>query len=568
MEIPLNGGEAVQLTKSKNGVLSYQWHPSGASIGYTAFTPRTKREKLLKKKGYGFIFFEENLKHRNLYLYDLKSGKTKQLTKGRTVWSFVFSKKGDTVAAGISKKNLIDHKYMFQKVFVINVADGKLKQVSKNEGKLGNFVISPDGKKLAYTASYDRKDHAVSQVYVADINSGSVKNLTIKDFRGHVSRVFWKDNKNIAYIAGEGVWPTYSVVGINSKPEKRKIVLNSRANGATFRNISFSSNGKTAVYAGSSPDSPGDIWLWKTGKKPVKLTEINPWLKDRNLGVQKVIKYKARDGMEIEGLLILPSGYVKGTKYPLIVIVHGGPESHYSNRWVTRYSEPGQVLAGKGYAVFYPNYRASTGYGVKFALEGYEDPAGKEFDDLADGIEYLIKEGIADRDRVGLGGGSYGGYASAWFATYYTKYVKAVCMFVGISNIISKRGTTDIAYEELYVHSGQLLEKMWDINLKRSPVYWAHQSKTATLIMGGAADTRVHPAQSLELHRRMKMNNHPAVRLVQYPGEGHGNRKQPGQIDLLYRTLDWYDWYVRDKKPLDGKMPPLDISDKYGLKLK
>ncbi|MCK4745438.1 MAG: S9 family peptidase, partial [Bacteroidales bacterium] len=250
---------------------------------------------------------------------------------------------------------------------------------------------------------------------------------------------------------------------------------------------------------------------------------------------------------------------------PLIVYVHGGPESHHTNNWLSRYSTPGQVMAGKGYLVLYLNYRASTGYGVDFAMEGFMDPAGKEFDDIADGIEWAVKAKEADPDRVGLAGGSYGGYASGWFATYYTKYVKAVCMFVGISNNISRRGTTDIAYEELYVHSGKPLEEMWMENLERSPIYWAHQSKTATLIYGGAADTRVHPSQSMELYRRMKMNDHPAVRLVQYPGEGHGNRKQVGQIDVLYRQMAWFDWYVRDLKPLDGPMPPLDISDNYGL---
>ena len=164
-----------------------------------------------------------------------------------------------------------------------------------------------------------------------------------------------------------------------------------------------------------------------------------------------------------------------------------------------------------------------------------------------------------------MAGGSYGGYASAWFATKYTAKVKAVCMFVGISNVISKRGTTDIPYEEMYVHSGKSLEEQWQMNLKRSPVYWAHQSKTATLIYGGAADTRVPPSQSVELFRRMKMNKHPAVRLVQYPGEGRGNSKQVGQVDVLNRQMQWLDWYVKDLKPLDGEMPPLDISDSYGL---
>jgi len=318
---------------------------------------------------------------------------------------------------------------------------------------------------------------------------------------------------------------------------------------------------------GNSPNAPGDVYYWKPGKKFKRQTTVNPWIEDKKLGKQEAIRYNARDGLEIEGILIYPVDYEKEKQYPLVVIVHGGPESHYSNGWMTSYSRPGQVLAGKGYVVFYPNYRASTGYGVNFGLEGYEDAAGKEFDDIADGIEYLIDLGIADADRIGLGGGSYGGYAAAWFSSYYTKYVKAVCMFVGISNVISKRGTTDIPYEELYVHSGQKLEKMWQENLKSSPVYWAHQSKSAVLILGGTADTRVHPSQSLEYYRRLKMNDHPAVRLVQYPGEGHGNRKQPGRIDYLHRTLQWYDWYVKEQKPLDGDLPPLDISDKYGIKL-
>jgi dipeptidyl aminopeptidase/acylaminoacyl peptidase len=140
-------------------------------------------------------------------------------------------------------------------------------------------------------------------------------------------------------------------------------------------------------------------------------------------------------------------------------------------------------------------------------------------------------------------------------------------MFVGLSDVISRMGTTDIPYEELYVHSGKKLENMWQLALERSPIYWAHQSKTATLIYGGAADTRVHPSQSMELYWRMRMNDHKAVRLVQYPGEGHGNSKQPGRADVIHRQIQWFDWYVYDSKALDGPLPPLDLSENYGLNL-
>ena len=159
---------------------------------------------------------------------------------------------------------------------------------------------------------------------------------------------------------------------------------------------------------------PGDVFYWKRGSdEPKRLTRLNPWVTERELGEQEVIRYTARDGLEIEAILVKPVGFKGGRRYPLVVAVHGGPESHYSNRWLTGYFNPAQVLAGKGYAVLYPNYRASTGYGLDFALQGYMDAAGKEFDDVADGIDYLIDQGLADPDRVGLGGGSYGGFAAA-----------------------------------------------------------------------------------------------------------------------------------------------------------
>jgi dipeptidyl aminopeptidase/acylaminoacyl peptidase len=229
---------------------------------------------------------------------------------------------------------------------------------------------------------------------------------------------------------------------------------------------------------------------------------------------------------------------------------------------------PPQVLAGRGYFVFLPNYRSSTGYGVEVIhTDHVGNPAGKEFDDIADGIDYLVEKGLVDPERVGLGGGSYGGYAAAWFSSYYTEKVKAVCMLVGISDLISKRGTTDIPYEELYVHSGRKLQDMWELALERSPLYYADKSKTAVLILGGQDDTRVDPSQSMEYYRQLKMAGNTPVRLVQYPGEGHGNQKQPGRADVLYRTLEWMDWYVKDGKPLDGPMPALDLSDSYGLQL-
>ncbi len=565
--IPAGGGEIVQLTHAESDVSFFRWNPGGGGLAYLALTPASDKEKELKDRGYGFIYYEENLKNKNLFIASLdQKGEytgTRQITEGMNVWDFEFNTQGTHIAASISPKNMIDQQYMFRRIYLIDITSGDINQISENQGKLGSFVFSPDGKNLAYTAALTINDHSESQVYIVSLDDKMLTNLTPEKFKGHVTWVSWKNNKQVFYFSEEGVYPKLNLVPL--KGGKREVILDASESGIIFNTPEYNDDFNQFIFTGSTQADYVNIYTWNGKDEINRITDINPQLEDKVLGKQEVIQYNARDGQEIEGLLMYPVGYESGKKYPLIVYVHGGPESHHSNAWLSRYSTPGQVMAGKGYMVLYLNYRASTGYGVDFAMEGFMDPAGKEFDDIADGIDYLVKEKGADKARIGLAGGSYGGYASGWFATYYTTYVRVVCMFVGISNNISRRGTTDIPYEELYVHAGKKLEDQWQMSLERSPIYWAHQSKTATLIYGGAADTRVHPSQSMELYRRMKMNDHPAVRLVQYPGEGHGNSRQPGRIDVLYRQMEWFDWYVRDLNPLDGPMPRLDISDRYGL---
>jgi dipeptidyl aminopeptidase/acylaminoacyl peptidase len=271
---------------------------------------------------------------------------------------------------------------------------------------------------------------------------------------------------------------------------------------------------------------------------------------------QELVRFKARDGLELEGILIRPLDEQSGRRYPLILAVHGGPESRDTNGWRTSYSNPGQVAAAQGFAVFYPNYRGSTGRGVAFSRLSQGDPAGKEFDDLVDAVDHLIAIGLVDRDRVGITGGSYGGYASAWGATYYTERFRAAVMFVGISDKIAKVGTTDIANEEFLVHALKRPWEDWDFFRDRSPITHAGQSRTATLILHGAADPRVHPTQSMSLYRYLTLHGKTPVRLVLYPGEGHGNRRAASRLDYNLRLMQWMNHYLKGP---GGDPPPYEI---------
>jgi dipeptidyl aminopeptidase/acylaminoacyl peptidase len=328
--------------------------------------------------------------------------------------------------------------------------------------------------------------------------------------------------------------------------------------------MSLSKDGAVGAFVGDSREHPPEVFLWRSGAADLKrLTRVNPWLETMRLAKQEKVRFKARDGLELEGLLIRPLGETPGTRYPLILTVHGGPEAHYSNGWLTSYSNPGQVAAARGFAVFYPNYRGSTGRGVAFSKLGHAEAAGPEFDDCVDGVDHLIAEGLVDRNRVGITGGSYGGYASAWGATYYTERFAAAVMFVGISDIVSNVGTTDIPEEMFLVHHRKWLYDDWEYFLKRSPIHYVQKARTPILILHGEEDPRVHPSQSLELYRHLKVLGQTPVRLVFYPGEGHGNRRAASRLDYNLRMLRWMEHYLKGP---GGK--PRDYRIDYGIEVK
>jgi len=210
----------------------------------------------------------------------------------------------------------------------------------------------------------------------------------------------------------------------------------------------------------------------------------------------------------------------------------------------------GQMGAAEGYAVFYPNYRGSTGRGIEFAMSSQGDLAGAEFDDIVEGVDHLVTVGIADESKVGVTGGSYGGYATAWMSTKYSHRFAAGVMFVGISNNLSKWGTSDIPEELYHVHARKRIWDDYQSYLERSPIYHVDNAQTPLLIMHGKEDTRVDPGQSYELYRHIKTRTDTPVRLVLYPGEGHGNQRATAQYDYSLRAMRWFNQYLKGEETM------------------
>ncbi|MCF8262701.1 MAG: S9 family peptidase [Melioribacteraceae bacterium] len=554
----LEGDHTEVITKSSTSILEYEINPNGGSIGYTAteFSPPSDYAEL----GFAQEVFEEKIPHRNLYIQNIETGNVEKITSDRSVFDFIWNDQGTKIAAAIAPENLVDHSYMFKRIFIIDASTKESMKLVENPGKLGNLAFSPDGSKLAFASASARNDAVISSYFVIPTNKKSefakLKKYS-KGFKGSVFEVDWKDNQTVLFAANEGVNVTLSEQSINS--DNRKIIL--EPGKVVFSAFDFHDG--MFAFSGNTPKHPNELFGFD-GQKLMRLTKHNDWISNYKFAKQEIISYKAKDGLDLEGILFYPLNYENGKKYPLITYIHGGPEAVNSNGWQTAYNRWGQVAAAQGFFVFMPNYRSGSGYGVDFTLEGLGDLAGKEYTDVLDGIDFLINKGLVNKNKVGVGGGSYGGYFSAWSATKHSERFAAAVVFVGISNQISKRNTTDIPYEDYYVHWGiwnyEDFEKVYD----RSPVKYTKDAKTPTLILHGTADPRVHPSQSLELYRSLKMHGKAPVRLVWYPGEGHGNRKNPARLDYSLRTMQWFNYYLKGEGDPDQK-PNIEID--YNLNI-
>ncbi|PWD98504.1 S9 family peptidase [Marinilabilia rubra] len=546
-----DSSKAGVLFEFPQSVRQYEFANSNTVI-FTATDSLSEDAKDFNEKGFDIDIYEEEWRHISMYSVDLGTGETRKLTNGQTVYDFVVSPNGKTAAAAIASKNLTDYMYMFKDIYTVDLETGKTELMVDIAGKLGKLAWSPDGKKLAFQAASSRNDAVDGSLFVMDIpnsksfdelqNYGADKELSVID-------VGWKNEKTVLYAAEEGVDIVLSEqkVGSNDRTkiiDPRKVV---------FSGFDVSEN--LVAFPGNTSSHPSELFVFNLKDESLeRKTHHNAWLNEVDLARQQKFEYEARDGKKIEGVLLYPLNYMAGNSYPLITYIHGGPEAAVQNGWTTRYSTWGQVAAARDYFVFMPNYRASSGRGIDFTMAGFGDLVGAEYNDVLDGIDALIDKGFVDPEKVGIGGGSYGGYFSAWSATRHTERFAASVVFVGVSDQVSKRFTTDIPYEDYYVHWGFWTHEDWKSVYDVSPVKYAHQSETPTLILHGTADPRVHPSQGLELYRALKLHSKSPVRLIWYGNEGHGNRINLNQYDYLVRTMDWFDYYLKSDKPKD-QMP-------------
>ena len=433
-------------------------------------------------------------------------------------------------------------------LYAFNVDDGSVKQLTTRKGPDTNPEVSPDGKKIAYLGyDYRFQSYNVTNLYVMDADGSNSKILTAKFDRDVRSPRWSADSKTIYFLADDhGASQLYAVsLDGNMKQLTRGEQRLGSGYGAA-QPMSVSANGRVAAIR-STPSQPADVVvLWAANPATMsRVTELNDSLiAERKLAPVEEITYDSFDGRPIQGWIVKPPDFDPGKKYPLLLDIHGGPHAMYGVEFNHEY----QMQAARGFVVLYTNPRGSTGYGEEFGNIIHAKYPGDDFTDLMKGVDAMIAKGYIDPRKLCVTGGSGGGLLTAWIIGHTDRFAAAVSQYP-VTDWVTQAGTADGGY----THAALWMKSMpWDNPeqfLSHSPVYFAKNFKTPTMVLTGEADLRTPIAQSEELYFALKVRKVPAV-LVRVPDEPHGIRgAHPShRIARMEYVMGWMEKWVKNEK--------------------
>jgi dipeptidyl aminopeptidase/acylaminoacyl peptidase len=546
-----SGGEAVQVTNEENGVNGMAWKPTeAAAIAYTSIGPDAKPLKDRKEKYGDFQVIDGDYRMVHLWLVKLpldiptntkKLPKAEELTSGEqfSVAGFSWSPDGKRIAFSATSDPDLGSQDTEQ-LYILDASDLKVKKLLESGGPNSEPQWSPDGKQIAYVTSNGEPFFYFSNRYIATVpaNGGTPTLLTSK-FDEDAGLIDWGPD-GIYFSARQ---TTYAHV-FHVDPVSHEIRRVTGPDAFFALDASFSKDHKTFAGVGAAPNHFGEVFVSSVADfAPKYLTEMSAQWKDFQLGIKEVVNWKSGDGTTVEGILIKPANYDPARKYPLMVVIHGGPTGVDTPILAADRYYPVERFLAKGALILRPNYRGSAGYGARFRALNVRNLGLGDYADVISGVDSLIEKGLVDKTRVASMGWSEGGYISA-FATTYSDRFKAISVGAGISDWTTYYVNTDI-----HPFTRQYLKATpWDdpeIYKKTSPITYVNQAKTPTLIQQGDQDKRVPPPNSYELYQALKDRNVP-VKLIFYKGFGHPINKPKQQLAVMEHNYEWFGKYIWD----------------------
>ncbi len=530
-------GEGVALTKPKVNASALEWSPDGKAIAYLAEDPKTEAEEKKEKEKQDEKVVEKEDHQPRLRLIQVATREEKTLTPATwKVEEVKWMPDGQRLVVKATEQPWSDR--LTDKLYLVTVAGGAVTTLYAPAGPFEGLRIAQIGEAISFIGSRDAGP-IPHDVLVVSAHGSAPKNLTGASLDRAVLDHEWAGSP-VVVLYEEGFRTRFTTfAGDGERKDQPEAPV-------TTGEFALSKNGELA-YAGQSWTKMPELWIRDAKGEDRQVTHVNEWAKDLPLRAAETYKYKSFDGMEMEGAVLKPANYDGKSKLPMITLVHGGP----TGAWHDGIEPWGQLLAAKGFVVFYPNPRGSTGYGEKFLELNRADWGGGDFKDIEAGIDDLIAKGIADPDRLGIGGWSYGGYMAEWAVTQ-TQRFKAAVAGAGMSNLISEYGTeSGPEYDEWFW--GVPYEKPEGF-LNSSPFLFVKNARTPTLILQGEKDPIDPIGQSQELYRGLKRYG-VETELVVYPREPHGLQEGPHRANMETRMVEWFEKHVKNPKPAPAPAP-------------
>jgi dipeptidyl aminopeptidase/acylaminoacyl peptidase len=541
--IRVSGGEAEQLSKVKGEVGIFAISKDGRSVAYTSHEPNPEVEIAIKEKR-DFHIVDTNSKNARLYVIAAEADpqgerKPRVLSpEDRHVQEAGWSPDGAKIAFTYWTTPLVNH-WRKSRLAEADVASGAVKELALVGVYSGWPSYSSDGRFIAFAQTLPKIGNpGSSRVALYDRNAGSIRQLAAT-YNEAPRLVGWKPG-NHSLIASESKGTTTAVLEIPVDGPVKELFVPEEGILTGLR-MNDAANVFAVVHEASSV-APEAYVLDPPSKRLTQVSAANSDLPKLPLGKTEAVRWKSKDGMEIEGLLTYPVDYQPGTKAPLVLNLHGGPGGNFYEEFIGKGQlYPIATFAAKGFAVLRPNPRGSTGYGTKFRYANFADWGGMDYEDDQSGVDSLIAKGIVDPDRMAIMGWSYGGYSTSWAIGQTTRY-KAAAVGAGVTNLLSFAGTTDI-FDFLPDYFGGEFWEKHEIYWQRSPVSHAGKVKTPTLVLHGEADERVPYSQGFEFYNAIRRHGVP-TEMVGYPRTPHIPQEPKFVLDIMQRHVSWVERYV------------------------
>jgi dipeptidyl aminopeptidase/acylaminoacyl peptidase len=530
-----DGGEAWVVTTHKGGVSGFRFSPDGKQLLLSATDQPSKDEEDRKKVKDDTVVIDHDIKMTHLWLWNIEKKDEKRFTSGEfTVSDPQWSPDGTRITYTTRPTPRADDGALSD-VWMVTVAGGEKKKLASGDGASDNARWSPDGQWIAYTGSADRDPGpSTAYLYLLPATGGTPKQLTAK-FDLSVGTPVWSRDGHTIYFSTN----LLEAIEVYSCDVANGAVKRLSRRGGSTGITEISRDGKIIVGTASGPGQPTELYQTGTDFTSFSaLTDHNGWLKGYALADTEIVKWKSKDGTEVEGLLTKPAGYTAGAKVPFLLNPHGGP----TGASINNFNGTVQVLAANGFAVLQPNFRGSIGKGLAFAQANKNTWGKGDYDDCMTGVDSMIAAGIADPDRLGAFGWSYGGYMTFWILTQTDRF-KAVSPGAGLTNIYSMYSQTDIHRYLNWFYSDKAPWENQDLYWDRSPMKYVNNVKTPTMIMHGQVDTRVPIAQAQEFYQALVERKVP-VEFVVYPRENHGFTEPRHNLDRVRRYVRFFAKYL------------------------